>query len=436
MTDSIATWLQHAPKPAPLPSGKEYHVFLSYRSVNRAWVINLYDVLRAHGHKVFLDQCVLSGGTALIGELQKGLTRSLAGVLVWSSAAADSEWVEREYEVMEQMASAGSFRFVPVRVDTTAFPPFAARRIFLDFSRYPDGPNGGELLRLMHALVGQALSPEAARFAADQDEAARLATAAVKAAIGNGSVADLQQLFAAGGLAWETSAALGCAAAEGCTKLKRNDEAIVILSELEQRFPSAIRVKQLKAHALSRRGKQGDLAEAQRILGQLYELGHRDPETIGMYARTWMDRYADSHDVLDLRRSRDLYVEAFGSAQDDYYTGVNAAAKSVLLGTPEDLARGKELAARVQGIVGTEPTRGDYWRTATTAEVQLLQGNYSEAARLYTEAVAMAPKELGSQGTTWLQAFRLMVALKPNDEDRALVRNAFSHLADDPTPAG
>jgi hypothetical protein len=149
-----------------------------------------------------------------------------------------------------------------------------------------------------------------------------------------------------------------------------------------------------------------------------------------------MDRYADSHDVLDLRRSRDLYVEAFGSAQDDYYTGVNAAAKSVLLGTPEDLARGKELAARVQGIVGTEPTRGDYWRTATTAEVQLLQGNYSEAARLYTEAVAMAPKELGSQGTTWLQAFRLMAALKPNDEDRALVRNAFSHLADDPTPAG
>ena len=37
---------------------------------------------------------------------------------------------------------------------------------------------------------------------------------------------------------------------------------------------------------------------------------------------------------------------------NDYYTGINAAAKTVLLGTDEDLARAAEYARRVQEIVG------------------------------------------------------------------------------------
>jgi hypothetical protein len=50
-----------------------------------------------------------------------------------------------------------------------------------------------------------------------------------------------------------------------------------------------------------------------------------------------MDRYDASGDLADLRQPRDLYAEAFEAARDDYYTGINAAAKSVLLGSPEDL---------------------------------------------------------------------------------------------------
>ena len=82
-------WAKFVPKPRPLTSGDKYHVFLSYRSVNRAWVLNLYDVLRAHGHEVFLDQCVLKAGDPLIKNLEAGLTSSQTGVLVWSSATAD-----------------------------------------------------------------------------------------------------------------------------------------------------------------------------------------------------------------------------------------------------------------------------------------------------------------------------------------------------------
>jgi hypothetical protein len=42
-------WMRLAPEPRELTNGEQWHVFLSYRSVNRSWVLNLYDVLREVG---------------------------------------------------------------------------------------------------------------------------------------------------------------------------------------------------------------------------------------------------------------------------------------------------------------------------------------------------------------------------------------------------
>ncbi len=424
-------WLRLAPAPSPLQADEKWHVFLSYRSVNRTWVLNLYDVLRQQGFQVFMDQVVLAGGDELIRVLEDGLERSRAGVLVWSSATADSDWVRREYQTLERQATERKgFSFVPVRLDGSILPAFAANRVFLDFSAYPDGPNGGELLRLLHAITGRPLSPEAARFADEQDLLAKRQADEIGAAIRNKDPALLLELFAKGGLPWETSAALGCKAAEGLIKLGRNDDGIKMLQELEGRFPNAIRPRQLQALALARRGAEGDLRQAQRILGALYEAGERDPETLGIYGRTWMDRFAISRESSDLEQSRDLYAEAFERATDDYYTGINAATKSLFLGTPEDLAKSAAYAARVQEIVGTEPRPGDYWMTATIGEVFLLKKQYEDAARLYKAAVAMARAETASHQSTWTQACRLMEKLGPTEAERAAVRAAFAHLPD------
>ena len=424
-------WLKYAPRPRSLEGSDRWNVFLSYRSVNRTWVLNLYDVLREIGHTVFLDQCVLTAGDPLTTTLEEALEASQAGVLVWTNSTRDSAWVRREYQVMERQAEQKpGFQFVPIRMDTSKLPVFAESRVFLDFSSYPDGPNGGELLRLLHAIVDRPLSPEAAHFANEQDEASLVAVARIGAAIKNRRPERLIQLFAHGGLPWQTSAALGCKAAEGLTKLDRNDDAIAMLEELERHFPRAVRPRQLHALALARRGGAGDLERAQDILGELYELGERDPETLGIYARTWMDRYAASGDPSDLRQSRDMYAAAFETASDDYYTGINAAAKSVLLGTPKDLAKAADYAVRVQALVGADPRPDDYWATATIGEVFLIQGNYKDAARLYEAAVATARSEIASHGTTWKQACRLMAKLQPTPEQRALVRNAFEHLPD------
>jgi hypothetical protein len=151
---------------------------------------------------------------------------------------------------------------------------------------------------------------------------------------------------------------LGCKAAEGLTKLDCHDEAIALLSQLESHLPRAIRPRQLRALALARRAVRtndaSDLKLAQEILAELYAAGERDPETLGIYGRTWMDRHERDGDELALQRSRDLYAEAFDGAQDDFYTAINAAAKSVFLDTPEDLEKAASYAARVLEITGTE----------------------------------------------------------------------------------
>lgn len=278
--------------------------------------------------------------------------------------------------------------------------------------------------------MGLPLSEEGAYFAEQQDELAKDVAAKIGAAIRNKDAGRLVSLFKDGGSPWLTSSALGCKAAEGLTKLEHYDEAIQMLLQLEERFSRAIRPKQLRALALARRAASGDLAAAQEILGELYEKGEREPETLGIYGRTWMDRYEQSGDVSDLKQSRTYYVEAFKGAQDDYYTGINAAAKSVLLGTDDDLKQAAQYAERVQGLVGTEPHSGDYWKTATIGEVFLMQKKYTDAARLYEAAVSGARSETGSHKTTWKQACRLMAKLQPSVQERAQIRQVFAHLDD------
>ena len=102
----------------------------------------------------------------------------------------------------------------------------------------------------------------------------------------------------------------------------------------------------------------------------------------------------------------------------------------MLLGTDDDLKQAAQYAERVQGLVGTEPHSGDYWKTATIGEVFLMQKKYTDAARLYEAAVSGARSETGSHKTTWKQACRLMAKLQPSVQERAQIRQVFAHLDD------
>jgi hypothetical protein len=422
LSPTIETWLKYAPQPGPLPPNARYHVFISYRSVNRSWVLQLYDLLRELNYEVFLDQYVLAAAAPLALSLNEALDSSLAAILIWSSSFEDSEWCRKEYNTLETKENSGSgFRYVIAKVDETPLSGLPSGKIHVDFSQNRDGPTGDGLLRVICGLQSKPLTPEAVTLAAQVDDAMRTARAQIRAARGNGDLDRLGELAKSTGLAWQTSSALACEVADALIALGKPLLALPILLDLQSRFPRSLRPRQLEGLALAR---MKDWQGAQRILGELYAAGEIDPETLGIYARTWMDRYNATRQKLYLLKSRDLYRQAFEAAPRDYYTGINAASKSLLLGEKETAA---QLAKRVETLVGRNATPGDYWRSATVAEVQLLQGNLATAATRYLEAVLIAPEDHGSHQSTRAQAILLLAALAASPEDSRLVLAAFDH---------
>jgi hypothetical protein len=366
--------------------------------------------------------CSLQRAAPLALSLNEALHSSLAAIMIWSSAFEDSEWCKKEYNTLETKEAAGTgFRYVVAKIDEAPLPDFAAGKIHVDFSQDRDGPSGGGLLRLLYGLHGKSLPAEAVQLAAKVDDEFRTTRAQIKAARINGDIDRLIEMSKSTGLAWLTSPALGCEVTDALIGLGKYDPSLTLLADLETNFPRALRPKQLRGLALAR---SKDWQGAQKILGELYAAGEIDPETLGIYARTWMDRYKATGEKLYLLKSRDLYRQAFESTPRDYYTGVNAASKSLLLGERETAA---QLAKRVEGLVGSTPVPGDYWRTATVAEIQLLQQNFDKASDLYLQTVLIAPEDHGSHQSTRDQARLILDALQAPPEMRQKILSAFDH---------
>jgi tetratricopeptide (TPR) repeat protein len=421
---ALKDWLALAPAPPALPEGKRWHVFLSYRSVHRHWVLQLHDILKSLGFEVFLDQFVLKSNDDLVLALSEGLDASLSGILIWSSRTEDSAWCRREFATMAGKELAGDYRFSIVTLDAVDVPGLASPKLRVEFSMDSEGPQGTGLLRLLYGIVDQPLPPEAIRFGTAVDEEARDAKNKIEAAraVGKTGKNKLVELSQTQSVAWLSTPVLRCFATECLIKRGDYSEALSVLNSVLQDFPRSIRAKQLKGLALARMEQTED---AQMILGELHAAGNLDPETMGIYARTWMDRYNVSGNKLYLAKSRSLYLKAFEIVPSDSYVGINAAAKSVLLGEM-DLA--VDLASRVEKLVGMDAHPTDYWKTATAAEAQLIKGNYPLAAKLYGEAVLIAPDDHGSHRSTAGQAKLLMDRLGTSRDDQQLIEAALAHL--------
>ena len=260
------------------------------------------------------------------------------------------------------------------------------------------------------------------KLAAQVDEQMRDGLLNIRSSRDIGNSAGLVKLSETDNMAWTSSPMLLCATADALIALKKPAEALAILDRAEQMFPKAVRPKQLRGLALAR---SGQTQEAQEVISKLHAAGEIGPETLGIYARTWMDLYETEGEITYLLKSRDLYLESFEKFPTDHYTGINAASKSLLA---DETQMATELAQRVLKLTGEELDRTNYWKTATIAEAQLLLGRYEDAAKTYRAAVVSAPKESGSHESTRKQAALLLDKLSATDEEKALVLGAF------PTP--
>ena len=385
-----------------------------------------------------MDQKELVSGGKLRQALEGAFEASTGGVLIWSRAAVDSEWVRDEYDAMQDRVKDGDgFCFVPIKLDDAALPTFAKSQLFVDFEAYPDGPNGGELLHLLHGLVGKPLSDEAMRFAEDLSEEAREAEAEVTAAISTGDLEYLDDLFDQDGLAWLVSPHLKARVVEGYARLGATDEimknAIEKAEALSNEFPNAIRPKQMHSHLLARMKTPESLKKGRRILAKLHAKGERDPETMGLYAKAEYEAYEASGEDASCRqlallvKSRDLYKEGF-ELSNDTYCGINAAAKSLLIGG-DQVEVGKQIAKDVAALLPGEISKDmGYWDAATIAEATLISGDPQTAARYYREAIALAPAETGAHGSTFRQVVSIANSFDLAGDDLAELEAAFSHL--------
>jgi tetratricopeptide (TPR) repeat protein len=384
----------------------------------------LYDMLTQCGYRVFMDEFVLVVGQGLSYQLGKNLERSASGVLIWSKNTAGSSWVETEIDLMDtrKNQTAGTqfpFYFVIASLDGQEPPGLQAGKLNVEFSKYPDGPMGADLVRLTSGLQGKPLSYDAVMRVASFDKAMKDEPDKLRAMAKTQLFDRILERVKSNDPAYTTSATLLGVAIDLLIRGKRYPEALQAVDLALQRFPNSIRLHQLHGLVLRHVGKLDDAAYE---LNLLLEKGHRDTETLGNLAAVWADlweRKQGSNDVLGaqdaLEISRNLYKEGFTKVPTDTYTGINAASKSALLGEMDEAAT---LADQVLvQLKQKEKERGggpspDYWERVTEPEALLIKGDWEQAVKLYHAARVAHQHETGSIQSTATQLARLLNVLQ------------------------
>lgn len=418
----IQRWLQHAPEP-PERRENSYDVFISYRSSDRPWAMALYDALKLAGWEAFLDQYDLVPGEDLEIALTEGLQASSAGVILWSSRTRDSEWCRRERNAMRTLKDRfGTFNYIFAKLDDEPLPLFAQADLYIDFKESPEGPRGEKLLRLMCGMSGVNLAPEAVELAQRVDQDASQTLIEINGAVEADNPVPLLNIGTSSRPGVLASPTPVLAAAQGLISMGKYNDAQVVLEHAEAHFPKSIRAKQLRGLTLRRLKRY---QEAIDVLSRLKAAGHQDPETMGMLGAAWDGRFQMSGKKLHLRKSRGLYRTAFQVDPSDYYTGINAASKSLFLGEPEEAAR---LADEVLPLVANATTGEDFWAACTLGEVYLLQHQLDSAAEQYQKVIDRHPAKAGDLAGTRHQAQRICAAYGLSEEDTTRALAPFELL--------
>lgn len=416
-------WIEHCEPPRPRPEGVKWDVFISYRSLDRVWTMTLYDMLTQCGYTVFMDQFVLVPGQGLASQLGKNLESSASGVLIWSKRTADSKWVENEVDSMvarktNSARTASPFFFVVASLDGQQPPGLQGGQLYLDFSEYPDGPMGADLVRLTCGLQGKPLSEAAVRRVVGFESSMKEEPAKLRAMAKAGLFDRILTSVQSDDPAYTTSATLSGVAIDLLIRGRQYEAALQAAKSALTRFPNSIRLRQLQGLALRRDGQLNDAAFE---LNLLLEQGHRDTETLGILAAVWADIWEqrkkndDASGARDaLENSRNLYEEGFIKVPTDTYTGINAASKSALLG---EMDRADTLADQVLvRLKEMERERGggpspDYWERITEPEALLIKGDWEQSLKLYHAARVAHQHETGSIQSTATQLERLLGVL-------------------------
>jgi tetratricopeptide (TPR) repeat protein len=115
-------------------------VFISYARADQDWVTTLADNLTREGFRIFYDRYEIAPGDRVVMQLDNALRQAKGAVIVVGSTTLSRPWVQTEYSVLVERASAGELRLIPVLIDEAELPPMLGTFGYLDFRDARDQP--------------------------------------------------------------------------------------------------------------------------------------------------------------------------------------------------------------------------------------------------------------------------------------------------------
>ncbi|MGX5182728.1 TIR domain-containing protein [Streptomyces avermitilis] len=146
-------------------------MFLSYAAADAVWATKLAEHLAGHGLSVFFDQWSIEPGQVVIHELEAALLASTNGIAVISPASVRSAPAMNEYAVLAGASATHGLRFIPVLLGQVAAPPFAAQRVWRDFSD-ATGQVFTDKVAELAAVIARRPAPAGAGAASSRDNLA------------------------------------------------------------------------------------------------------------------------------------------------------------------------------------------------------------------------------------------------------------------------
>lgn len=103
-------------------------VFISHSHKDRTYATDLQRILTRYGAQAFLDQDKIQVADVLPDRIQQGIDWCDTLLLIWSSSAAVSDWVEKEWNSAYELRK----KIVPYCLDSTSLPPALENLVYVD----------------------------------------------------------------------------------------------------------------------------------------------------------------------------------------------------------------------------------------------------------------------------------------------------------------
>lgn len=107
-------------------------VFCSYRSTDKARVLDIARQLRANGIDVWIDEWEITPGDDFVASINQGLERCDIGLVFFSLASIDGQWQQAEINALTVLAIEESRRVIPILLDPgVRIPPLLRPRSYV-----------------------------------------------------------------------------------------------------------------------------------------------------------------------------------------------------------------------------------------------------------------------------------------------------------------